>query len=450
MEIISSVLPFLVMLALGVAVPSLLVMSYQHYALGLFLVAAAFIVDTLTLGAGGINIGLNLFYPDLFLGLLSIVAFLRLLFAKDAPARNLLWLIFCLAICISTAIGLVSFGTAAGVGARQYFYFMVAGTYTMTFVMNASRMRQTWATMVSVAAILVGIAAYRWVVYYTPIPSLLPPGGAYNIDGPIRVIYSHHALVLAEVMIAGVFFAAASQAFAAARAAAPFLLASVLALQHRSVWLASIVGVLIRIFVGRKNAGSTLRQILLLLSIAAVTAVPMVLSSQLSGVSEQIGSSASRAFQKGGTGGERLQSWGEIVHNWYAAGPKSIVIGQSFGADNTRYVVDSSGLTHKINYIAHNAYVQNLFNTGLIGLMAFLGANLVVLRSLYKISRDANGGIEAEIFMVLIAMQLAYYIPYGVDYFQGLIFGAAMAFAGQKSTVTTVPAGRARAIVGFE
>ena len=428
MEIISIAIPFIVVLLLGFAIPSLLVLSYIHYSLGIFLIAIAFLVDTITMGAGGINVGLNLFYPDLFLGMIALVAGLRLGFAKDAPSKNLAWMIFCVIICVSTITGLVSFGTAAGVSARQYFYFMVASAYTMSFDMSTTRLRQTYATIVWTAFFLVGIAVYRWVVYYTPIASLLPPGGTYNIDGPIRVIYSNHALVLAEALIGGIFFAAGSRGFSAARVAAPFLLAAVLALQHRSVWLAAIVGVMIRLFLGRSNSGSTLRQVLLLVLIVGVTAVPMAFNSKLSGVTEQIGSSAQRAFEKGGTGGERLQSWQGIVHNWYAAGVKSIVIGQSFGADNTRYVVDSAGKTRKIKYIAHNLYVQNLFNLGALGLCAFLLANLIVIRRLHRIVKQTHA-VEAEIFLVIIAMQLAYYIPYGVDFFQALIFGAAMAYA---------------------
>ncbi|MEC5218594.1 hypothetical protein RCH09_003568 [Actimicrobium sp. GrIS 1.19] len=441
MEIISYILmgaPYLFMALCGVLVPALLVLCYSRFWIGLVMVCSIFIIDTLTLGEGGFNLGINFYYADIFLGLLSVAAGLRLVFAVDFPNRYWPWLAFCGLILVSLGTGLISFGSIAGVQARAYFYFMAASLYAMSFTMTEARLRQIFSAFAISAFLLIGIAIYRWIVYYTPIPSLLPPGGSYNVDGAIRVIYSYSALVLAQVLIGGVFFAAASPGFTIARLFSPFLLAAVLALQHRSVWLAAIVGILVRLLLGNSKSGSTSSQLILLVSIAAVTAVPLAFNSSLSGVSEQVGSSASRAFSGSGTGGERLQSWGEIVKNWYGAGVRSIVIGQSFGTDNSRYVKDGQGLTRKINYVAHNLYVQTLFNTGLLGLLAYLAANWFVISGLYKLSRDGRGGIEAEVLLVLMAMQLTYYIPYGVDYLQGFLFGAALAYVAGKNSLPLI------------
>ena len=70
-----------------------------------------------------------------------MVAALRLLFVSEFPTKNHAWLIFCAAICISILTGLVSYGSTAGVQARAYFYFMVAGLYGMSFPMDEKRLR---------------------------------------------------------------------------------------------------------------------------------------------------------------------------------------------------------------------------------------------------------------------------------------------------------------------
>ena len=433
LEILFVAIPFIFMFVAGVAIPMLLVLSYARFGVGLALVFGIAIVDALSLGEGGVNFGINLYYADIVLGLISIVAGLRLFFARDFPTKNKAWFIFCSVIMISLITGLASFGLTAGVQSRGYFYFMVAGIYAMSFEMNEARLRLVFNAMAASAFLLVSLAVYRWIVYYTPIRSLLPASGSYNVDGPIRVIYSNHALLIAQVLLSGLFFFKSARGFAIARALSPFLLGAVVALQHRSVWLATLVGVMARLLLGNSKSGSAITQLFFLAAIVGVTALPMVLSDKLAGVTEQVGSSASRALAGKDTTGERLQSWHEITKKWYGAGPRSIAIGQSFGADNTRYVQDARGASHKITYIAHNLYVQTLFNTGLFGLIAFLACVWYVVVGLYRICRDGTGGAEAEVLLMLVVMQLAYYVPYGVDYLQSFIFGIAVAYvAGKK------------------
>ena len=432
---ISLVLPFILMFALGLIVPAILVLSYSRPAVGLTLIFGIFLIDTLTMGDGQISLGINLFYADIALGMIALIAGLRLVFASDFPKKNGAWLLFCALICVSLLTGLISYGSTAGVQARPYFYFMVTGLYAMSFAMTNERLRFVFNALAGTACLLICLAIYRWVVYYTPISSLLPAGGVYNVDGPIRVIYSNQALVIAQVLVAGFFFAAASRGFTVARLLSPVLLGTTLVLQHRSVWLAALIGVLVRLLLGRSRSGSPFGQLVIVAGIVAATTVPLVFTEKLSGVTQQIGASTSSALEGEGSAGERLRSWNEIVKNWYGAGVRSIVIGQSFGTDNSRYVTDSRGAMRKINYMAHNLFVQTLFNTGLLGLLAFFATTSYLIRGLYRICRDGHGGTEAEVLLVLIAMQLAYYVPYGTDYLQSSLFGIALAYvAGNKAS----------------
>lgn len=441
---ISFVLPFILMVALGLLVPAIIVLSYARLGAGLSLTLGIFMIDALTMGDGRISLGINIFYADIALGLIAFVAGLRLIFATDFPKKNRAWLLFCGVICVSLLTGLISYGSTAGVQARPYFYFMVAGLYAMSFAMTADRLKLVFNALTVMACLLIGLAIYRWVVYYTPIPSLLPPSGVYNVDGPIRVIYSNQALVIAQVLVAGFFFATASRGFGVARFLSPLLLAAALVLQHRSVWLAALVGVLVRLLLGRSKSGSLFGQLMIVVGIVATTTVPLAFTEKLSGVTQQIGASTTSALEGEGTTGERLRSWHEMIKNWYGAGVRSIVIGQSFGTDNSRYVTDGRGATRKIDYMAHNLFVQTLFNTGLLGLLAFLAATAYLVRELYRICREGHGGTEAEVLLVLITMQLAYYVPYGTDYLQSFLFGIALAYVAGKNvsadgTIQTKP-----------
>lgn len=431
--ILFQALPFVVMLGLGLLLPILLVLCYSRYGFGLAIIAGMFVIDAMLLHGGGFHLGINLFYTDFALVLIGMAAGLRLLFAPDFPRRHWAWLVFCAMICLSLALGLASYGTAAGVSVRGYFYFMVTGLYGMSFPMDQRRVRFTLNALVAVAGLLLLLTAYRWVVYYTPITALLPEGGVYNVDGAIRVIKSNEALVLGQVLVGGLFFAAAARGLHVAQWLSPLLLGVVLALQHRSVWLAMLVGGLTRFLVVRTKQSSTFSQLLLVAAIAGATSIPMVFSDKLSGLTQQVQHSAERALQGHDTTHERFGNWKALIELWYQGGAKSIVIGQSFGADSSRYVEDEKGASKKISYVAHNLFVQTLYNTGLVGLAAMLVAFAYVLRGLYRLNRDGVGGTETQILLVLMVMQMAYYVPYGEDYLQGLLFGVALSYVAARS-----------------
>lgn len=428
-------IPFLIAFGLGVLLPSLVVLLYSRFGAGLVVVACSFVVDALTMGNGGLNLGLHLFFADSFLLIVCAAAVLRLLFAADFPLRHRSWLSFCVLIIVSLIAGLAAYGTAAGVQARPYFYFVVTGLYAMSFPVDGQRIRLTLNVLVAVAVILLCLTVYRWIVYYTPIPSLMPEEGTYNLDGPIRVIKSLEALTLAQALVGGLFFSAYAKGLKFAQGISPLLLGATLALQHRSVWLAALAGILIRFVVVRSRQASTGSQIALMAGVVLLTVAPMLLSSQLSGVSQQVAQSTERVLQGADTTGERLNNWKATIKLWYEGGPKSILIGQGFGGDGTRYVEDPRGGLRKITYFAHNFYVQTLFNTGIVGLGAILMAFGYILRGLYRLNKSGEGGSEAQVLLVLMAMQVAYYVPYGTDYLQSFLFGIALAYVAGKTVV---------------
>jgi len=82
---------------------------------------------------------------------------------------------------------------------------MVAGTYAMSFPMDQKRLNGVIKSLAFSAFFYIALACYRWIVYYTPISSLLPESGIYNVDGAIRVIYSNNALILAQIFVLSLF-----------------------------------------------------------------------------------------------------------------------------------------------------------------------------------------------------------------------------------------------------
>ncbi|NDP47672.1 MAG: O-antigen ligase family protein [Sulfuriferula multivorans] len=432
--ILITAMPFLVMFAMGLLLPLFAFLLYTRFSVGLVTIAMTFFVDAMAMGYGGFHLGINLFYADIGLLPIAGIALLRLLFAGDFPLRHRAWLVFSFLVLLGLALGLVKYGSTAGVQVRPYFYFVATGLYGMSFPMDRQRLRFAFNVLSVVAVLLLALTAYRWIVYYSPITSLLPPGGSYNVDGPIRVIKSHEALVLAEVLVFILLFTVTGWGARLAQAFSPVLLLMVIALQHRSVWLAAMVGILARFLVVRGRQASTTRQLIVLSAISVLTITPMLFSSQLSEVTQQVQSSAQRVLQGADTTGERLSNWKSMVQLWYQGGGRSIGIGMGFGGDSSRYI-DSAGSigVHKISYFAHNMYVQTLYNTGLLGLAALLMAIAFVIRGLYRLNQSGDGGVEVQILLVLMAMQIAFYVPYGTDYLQSLLFGVALAYVASSA-----------------
>lgn len=439
-------MPYVIAVGLGLLVPTLGVLCYSRFSAGVAVTFLMFIVEALFMEAeaGGIFLGINLFFTDLAMIFIGVVAGFRLLMARDFPRRHWGWLLFCAAVFLSLATGIVNYGSSAGVQARPYFYLVATGVYGMSFAIEEQDLRVVFNWLVGTACLLVCLSVFRWIVYYLPISQWLPRGGAYNLDQPIRVIRSHEALVIVQALVVGMFFGGAARALFLARLTAPVTLAATVALQHRSVWLAGIVGMLAAVLVGRSGRRSRVTDLLLVSAIFTATALPLVFSERLSGVSEQAAGSAENALAGRGTAGERLESWQEIIKNWVSGGPKSIAVGQSFGTNPGRYVHDSdNGGLRKIEYTAHNFYVQSLFSTGLIGFIAFGASAIYVLLGLYRICSAGTEGQTADALWVVLVMQMVYYVPYGGEYLQSLIFGAGLAYvAGRQRAAAAWPEAR--------
>jgi O-antigen ligase len=79
----------------------------------------------------------------------------------------------------------------------------------------------------------------------------------------------------------------------------------------------------------------------------------------------------------------------------------------------------------RVGFSAHNYYVQTLFNLGLVGLLANVALYGSILIALIRGLKHPSLGEQSAAMLILIVSQLAYYFPYGVNTFQGLVLGVA-------------------------
>ena len=219
---------------LGVAIPGLGVLCYSRFGAGVAMIAGMYAVEAMFMSLSGLQLGITIYYTDIVMIFIAAIALLRWLGRAVAPPQQAGWLLYLLAFSISLGLGIVTFGTVAGVQARTYFYSFAAGAYAMSFPIGLRQVRHLLDALVALTLLFVCLCAYRWTVYYLPIRELLPEEGVYNPDGAIRVIRSFEAIVIAQVLVLGLFFAPLSPWTRCARWIAPMLLTVVVVLQHRS------------------------------------------------------------------------------------------------------------------------------------------------------------------------------------------------------------------------
>lgn len=420
-------MPYVVAALLGLALPLMLLAAYNSFSVGLVLICATFVLEIANLSQPFLRIGLTIFVPDLPMVLLGIAAGLRWLLRDDLPRRHLSWIVLALVFFVGLALGLAQNGTTAGVQARGDYYAVAAASYAMSFPIAARELRRLVACFSAVAVAMVLLSGYRWTVYYGNFRELLPPGGTYNIDGAIRVIGSGGTLVIAQALVLGLFFASARLGARGAQLLSPLLLGAVLALQHRSVWLAAIAGLLISLIVARAQRAPLWQQLTLGSVVVLAAAAPLMFSQTLSG---QLQSSASTALAGQGTVNARFENWRATLEKWAGDGPRSIAMGRTPGSDTLRTIETESGETRRIGFSAHNHYVSTLTGTGVLGFGALLWLLVSLVLALWR--RCGQGDEDspaAALLLVLTGMQLVYYVAYGADYLQYLVMGMAVAWA---------------------
>ena len=429
-------LPFLMAIVLALALSLFLLAAYYRFAFGFAVLCIVFWLDAASLSQPVLRLGAHLYVPDLPMVLLGFVALLRWLWRDDLPRRHAAWVLLALVFFAGLGTGLVRHGTTAGVQARPDFYAIAAATYTMSFPIGARQARQVAQALTALAVSLLALCIYRWIVYYGPLPDLLPPGGTYNIDGPARVVGSNSALVIAQALLLGLFFGAVRLGVAAARWLSPLLLACTLVLQHRSVWLAAIAGVLLSLLLARAQRAPLWQQLMLASAVAFTAAAPVVFNQALS---DQVQSSATRALTGQGTVQARVANWRATLEQWTGEGPRSIALGRLPGSDAVRSVTTASGSTLRIAHDPHNYYVRALTSYGVLGATALAWTVVWVIGGLSRRARaDGEDAPVSAALLVLLGMQWVYYIAYTVDYLQFALLGVALAWVAQG--------GRARAV----
>jgi len=383
-----------------------------------------YILQTSLLGSFSLNLGLYIYPPDLFVLVLFPAFIYRIIILKKINFIPIAWWILGL-VQISLFIwGLMNYGTAAGVDYRPYFYVWLGAAYLATFKYDQEFTKRIFILCTVIATSICLIAYYRWGMsaidykFYLQMRSFDSTG----VDVQ-RVIASGPMFIVAIAFFISVHHAIKDKTRPMAWVTSIFFAATILAMQHRSIWLSSIAG-LIGLLWALSRVSSLSGSRFLAIAFSFLLLIFVSVSSQkfdklFNSVEQQAALGLSTSS---GTFVGRIGGWQELLYKWiHSDSFVTYAVGKPFGSGYDRFQSGAQGIK-KVQYMPHNYYIALLYRGGLISLFAFLWLfwrAYTVLTVRIKSKQDPNAPI---IFAMLIGL-LIYFIPYQLEYPQMIIFG---------------------------
>ena len=422
-------IPFVLAIVLPIVGVWLLISAVMRPTVGAWVAGSAMLLSTLFVAAPAVPLGINVSTDDLAFVLLFCAAVIRLPVLAVA-ARNStlfwLWVAFGGVVLLSLAIGLLTFGSSAGVEVRDNFYFWAAGLYFASFTYSEDQLHRLWRVVQYFAWMMVLIVVYRWVGVKLGFvsESLVLKAGA---SSEFRVVGSSVTFFLAAVGV--VHFAMwLKRSTSRDLLAALCLLGFVLVLQHRSVWV-SVLGALVVVMWHLRTEVSRKVFPLIVIGLTTLSMVAiMVVLNPDSRLAETILKSAVSVTQAQGTHVDRLLGWEALLNDFVAtASPHQWLVGKPYGSGFARWVMG-----HLKEYAPHNFYVVLLLRVGIVGILLLMTVHLWLRRRVALKTAEESDGVVRAALLGLLAAFLLYYIPYQGVPFQGALYGVLIAVFGAR------------------
>ena len=440
-------MPYGLAMALALALLVLLISMYRSPVAAVIAVLLVTVWEASVQEMPVIHLGIFLTPFDLVFSCVGLVVLLRLALVPRGTF-SLPWSIIALVLvlALSFGVGLSRYGVRAGVEFRGDFYFWSLCLYLMTF-----RPDQAWIDRVLNLWLLTAFALclvvwYRWFADAVGLDWITPFWRYADVTSVAftRVTTSSVALVLGLAMLVSVATLSAGGAAPVHIVFLPALLLTIVFLQHRSVWVATLLPLVTLLLLRGQRPRRSMGP--LLAALACIAIVGAVLGSgALGGAAESVAQQAVRATSTTeGTFVARVDGWQALVRRWAGLGPVGLAIGEPYGSGYERHIGNTWGGT-TVAFAPHNYFVVLLIRGGIVALLAFV--LLLWQLSAAGMTRSAVATVRFGPPMVLaVGMCVALYsIPYSPTPASAVLFGVALCVARQLWRRSTPDAATAAA-----
>lgn len=381
---------------------------------GAALVLGVYLAEVIFVALPGMRVGVFIYPQDIVFVLLGVSACIRL--ARGVNTLQLVLLAYSGLVLGSFVRGVQHFGIhAAGVDARAFVYLAAGALYFSTFEIGPSVQRALARILAFTASVMLAVAVFRWIATALQLPVV--EQWASITTNPIRVLHSAHALFLSQCAILA--FAVHLERRGRGRYLAGLLFAAILLLQHRTVWVETLVVAFLGVLLSGRLRGRLVLQGAALGLLGAVFTVAMF-GSRLQALGESLRASA--------TGDEtwtwRVQGWVVLIRRFLASDPVTLLMGAPFGSGYSRTI----GLS-EITVSPHNFYVHNLLRVGFLGLALLLALYALLLVHIPRgRSAQPRPWLRPGLVQLLLVSQLLYFVTYAPAFEQSVLLGLAFGY----------------------
>jgi hypothetical protein len=421
----------IIFLACSFAILSALAIGLWRYPAPFALLSVGIIgiLDCLQVWASGMSLGIYIYLDDM--GCVVLIAAAVILAARTGQLPfTFCWpllILLCLAILNFTR-GVALYGVKpAGNGVRDLVYLIlpiVAISAMQTTRISLSRIA-LWLCVLSWMLIVVGVL--RWSGSL-PIPEEVL--GADEIRGVIRVLPADYAMIIGQALIALLAMQLIRGVRATGVLTAAFFCAILLSLQHRSVWIATSIGIVWFVFRSWSYAGRQLTHLAAIaLGCVLFGSVVLVATGNTDKVISLVTVNVNETHQEDSTWAWRVNGFSEAIERSLTNGVLETAIGPPAGRDLEDIASDAA--VH-----IHSRYVGAFAFYGVIGvalLMTWLWILAARLRRCASLARfQLDGAIEAVLFEAVLISELTYFIAYSGGLLHGALLGVLWLAAGTK------------------
>jgi hypothetical protein len=350
-------------------------------------------------------------YPNDLISLFVLISVLVAFVYRPLPVTAspfLLWMAFGGTILLSLIVGLDEYGKYAGAEVRRFFYLWVAGLYCCTADFSESDLRQIARWCVWTAYALIGIAVYFWVGMESGFLNRSEVLEFAAVGGVFRPVSSHAAFFVASVaLVQTMAWLRGTGSRHSGWHAATFT-AFVIIMQHRSVWIAALIGLLCVVLLERRRMA---RRFPLLLGFVLIGSLLISVAAgfgYLDDLAKSLVQSTMSMTDRHGTFAARIDGWDRLFDSWTGASAQTILFGFPFGHGYTRMYYGQL-----IEFAPHNFYIDLVLRVGIVGAVLFIIPTCIAI--IYALRSDYASEFEYLLTRGLgvgLIASLVYYIAY--------------------------------------
>lgn len=394
------------------------------FELGLVLLLLALLLDTLFMEAmPGLDIGVWLYPKDVICCLLVSAAAVRLLLLHGQLRRSrcigvLFLLLFLLAILRGLPLYTLK---AVGNETRGFFPFIAVLIYFSSFQYDRRRQSRLITIWLAGSIALGVLTFFRWIAANLGWAVASQWEGAMG-ESSMRVVQCAHAFYLTAAFFFSLYLYFTSSGPAWQRRLFLVLGPVLILLQHRTVWVAVILGML---WLAWRDTRFRTR---FAVGMAASLVVGALLTLLLFGSRAESTERSLRYFTSDtGTLAWRIEGWKALLAE--KAPPETLAIGQPFGAGFDRHV--GTGI---LSASAHNFYLETLIQFGIPGVLLLFG---LYVWSIGRLRRPPTISLypDFRLWQAFLVMHLSYSVTYSLNYDQAVLLAVVVSvFSDSRST----------------